>query len=218
VRITYAKEGPAKYLSGLEIQSLWGRSFRRAGLPLSYSQGFNPAPRLSLSPALAVGTGSACEYLEVEFSLPVVAAELLSALPPHLPAGVRLLDARTVPPGSPRLSDFDLSSTYVVRPVAPDVLPAGAAPESAAERFAAFLASERHPMALLREGQATEVDLRPLVTDFGVNAEGIFITIIQGTGKGVRPVEAAASLLGVPLPPDRFIPRKVSAALLHRRG
>ncbi|MBI5905261.1 MAG: DUF2344 domain-containing protein [Deltaproteobacteria bacterium] len=220
VRIRYAKEGPAKYLSGLEIQSLWGRSFRRAGLPLSYSQGFNPAPRLSLSPALAVGTESACEFLEAEFSLPVVATDLLSALPPHLPAGVRLLDAKTVPPGSPRLSDFDLSSTYVIRPLPPDDLPAEAGKESAARRFADFLASDRHPMTLVREAQVqvSEVDLRPLVTDFGVNAEGIFITIIQGTGKGVRPVEAAASLLGAPLPADRFIPRKVSAELLHRRG
>jgi len=51
-----------------------------------------------------------------------------------------------------------------------------------------------------------------------VNPDGISITIIQGTGKGVRPVEAAAALLGVPLSPDGFIPRKVSAELIPRRG
>jgi radical SAM-linked protein len=86
VRIAYAKEGPARYLSGLEIQSLWGRSLRRAGLPVAYSQGFNPAPRISLGPALAVGTDSAREFLEAEFDLPVVAPELPKALAPHLPA------------------------------------------------------------------------------------------------------------------------------------
>jgi radical SAM-linked protein len=218
VRIVYAKEGAAKYLSGLEIQSLWGRSFRRAGLPLAYSQGFNPAPRLSLSAALAVGTESVCEFLEAEFILPVVASDLPSVLPPHLPVGVRVIEAKAVPPGSPRLSDFDLASTYVLRPAPSLPLPDGVTPESAAERFAAFRAAETVPLALVRESQVTEVDLRPLVDDFGVNEEGIFIKIIQGTGKGVRPLEAAASLLGVPLPPDRFIVRKVSAELLPRRG
>jgi radical SAM family uncharacterized protein/radical SAM-linked protein len=218
VRVTYAKEGPAKYLSGLEIQSLWGRSFRRAGLPLAYSQGFNPSPRLSLSAALAVGTESACEFLEAEFHLPVVAADLLARLPPHLPAGVRVLEARSVPPGSPRLSDFDLASTYVLRPLPPFPLPEPVTPEFAGERLAAFLAAENVPMALLRENQVTEVDLRPIVRDFGVNEDGIFITIIQGTGKGVRPLEAAAHLLDVPLPPERFAPRKLSAELLPRRG
>ncbi len=218
VRITYAKEGPAKYLSGLEIQSLWGRCLRRAGLPLAYSQGFNPAPRLSLSAALAVGTESGCEFLEAEFALPVVASELPSLLPPHLPAGVRILEARNVPPGSPRLSEFDLASTYALRPMPPFALPEPLTPEYAGERLAAFRTADSAPLALVRENQVTEVDLRPIVRNFGVNQDGIFITIIQGTGKGVRPLEAAAHLLGVPLSPERFAPRKISAELLPRRG
>jgi len=218
VRLTYAKEGPAKYLSGLEIQSLWGRVFRRAGLPLAYSQGFNPSPRLSLSPALAVGAESDCEYLEAEFSLPVPAAEVPAKLAPHLPAGIRVTFAKGVPPGSPRLSDFDIASAWSLRPVAPFPLPEEVTPKMAAERLAAFLASERHLLALAREDRTSEIDLKPIVPTFGVNADGISITIIQGTGKGVRPLEAAASLLGVPLPAERIIPRKVSAELLHRRG
>jgi len=218
VRLAYAKEGPAKYLSGLEIQSLWGRVFRRAGLPVAYSQGFNPSPKLSLSPALAVGAESSCEFLEAEFSLPVPAAEVPARLAPHLPAGIRVTVAEGVPPGSHRLSDFDIASAWSLRPVPPFPLPEEVTPALAAERLAAFRASERHLLVLAREDRTSEIDLKPIVPTFGVNADGISITIIQGTGKGVRPLEAAASLLGVPLPPERFIPRKVSAELLHRRG
>ncbi len=217
VRIRYAKEGPARYLSGLEIQSLWGRSLRRAGLPLAYSQGFNPAPRLSLSPALAVGSESACEFLEAEFTLPVVASELQLRLQPHLPPGVRVLDAHSVPPGAPRLSDFDISATYLLQPLPPHALPGPVTAAYAAERLAAFRAATNVPVALVREAQVTEVDLRPIVRDFGVNKDGIFITIIQGTGKGVRPLEAAAHLLDAALPTERFAPRKISAELLPRR-
>jgi radical SAM-linked protein len=218
VRIAYAKEGPAKYLSGLEIQSLWGRSLRRAGLPIAYSQGFNPAPKISMGPALAVGTDSAREFLEAEFTLPVAAPELPKALAPHLPAGVRVIEAKTVPPGSPRMSDCDLASDYVLRPLPGHPLPEEASPSRAAERFAAFRAAEAFPVALVREAQVIELDLKPLVDDFRVNDEGIFIRIIQGTGKGVRPVEAAAALLGAPLSPDRLVVRKVSAELIPRRG
>jgi radical SAM-linked protein len=218
VRLAYAKEGPAKYLSGLEIQSLWGRVFRRAGLPLAYSQGFNPSPKLSLSPALAVGAESDCEFLEAEFNLPVAAADVPAKLAPNLPAGIRVTFASGVPPGSPRLSDFDIASIWSLRPVAPSLLPEEVTPSLAAERLAAFHAADRHLLVVAREDRTSEIDLKPIVPTFGVNADGISITIIQGTGKGVRPLEAAASLLGVPLPPGRFIPRKVSAELIPRRG
>ncbi|GAB4229152.1 MAG: TIGR03960 family B12-binding radical SAM protein [Deltaproteobacteria bacterium] len=218
VRISYAKEGPAKYLSGLEIQSLWGRVFRRAGLAPAYSRGFNPSPNLSLSPALAVGAESDCEFLEAEFPRPVPAADVPAKLSPHLPAGIRVTGAKAVPPGSPRLSAFDIVSSWSVRPVPPHRLPEGATPESAAERLAAFRAADRHMLAVTREDRTYEIDLKPVVATFGVNGDGISITIIQGTGKGVRPLEAAASLLRVPLPPERFIPRKVSAELVPRRG
>src|SRR5512143_3837691 len=218
VRLSYAKEGPAKYLSGLEIQSLWGRVFRRAGLPLAYSHGFNPSPKLSLSPALAVGAESDVEFLEAEFSLPVPAGDVPAKLSPHLPAGIRVTSSLGVPPGSPRLSDFDISSVWSLRPAAPFPLPEEVTPERAAERLAAFRAADRHPLVLTREDRTSEIDLKPIVRTFGVNPDGISITIIQGTGKGVRPLEAAASLLGVPLSPERFIPRKVSAELISRLG
>jgi radical SAM-linked protein len=185
---------------------------------MAYSQGFNPAPKISLSPALPVGAESGCEYLEGEFSLPVPAADVLAKLPAHLPAGIRLLEAKGVPPGTPRLSDYDLACRYLLRPVSPGRMPEGVTAEAASERLSAFRAAERHPMAIVRESQVSEVDLKPLVADFGVNPDGIFITILQGTGKGVRPLEAAAALLGVPLPPEGFIPRKVSAELRSRRG
>ena len=218
VRLSYAKEGPAKYLSGLEIQSLWGRVFRRAGLPLAYSQGFNPSPKLSLSPALAVGAESEVEFLEAEFSLPVPAADVPVDLAPHLPAGIRVTSASGVPPGSPRLSDFDIASDWLLRPVPPFPLPEEITPGRAEERLAAFRASDRHLLVLTREDRTSEIDLKPIVRTFGVNPDGISITILQGTGKGVRPLEAAASLLGVPLSPERFIPGKVSAELIRRRG
>jgi radical SAM-linked protein len=216
LRIRYSKEGAARYLSGLEIQSLWGRALRRAGLPVAYSQGFNPAPRLSFSPALPVGTESLAEFVEAEFSLPVAAVEIEAKLPAVLPRGIGIVSARSVPPGSPRLSDFDIRCTYRIDPCSPGGFPAEATPGKAAEALRALNASGAFPVTVPREDALLTIDLKPLVPNFLMNGDGLFITIIHGTGRGVRPLDAASALLGVTLPPDRFLPIKISAELVPR--
>jgi len=217
VRIRYSKEGPARYLSGLEVQSLWGRSLRRAGFPVAYSQGFNPAPRLSFSPALPVGTESLAEFVEVEFSAPVASGEVERMQPSILPAGIRILSAKSVPPGSPRLSDFDLSCEYRIEPLPPGALPGDAGPEQVARAWESFLRRPEFRVPVIREESRQEVDLVPLVSNFQVNGEALFITIIHGTGRGVRPLDAASGILGVALSADRFAVKKLSADLVSRK-
>jgi radical SAM-linked protein len=216
-RIRYAKEGPARFLSGLEVQSLWARSLRRAGFPVAYSQGYNPAPRLSFSHALPVGTESLTEFVEAEFRLPVSPAEIERKLPPCLPLGISLRDVRMVPPDSSRLSDFDLSCRYGILPVPPHRMPEEITPDRANATWRAFRASDGFPMTVGKEGSRSEIDLQSLVTNFLVNEDGLFITIVHGTGKGARPLDAAGAILGIALPARRFQAIKLSAELIPRR-
>ena len=149
-----------------------------------------------------MGAESDVEFLEAEFTLPVPSADVPVKLAPHLPAGIRVTVRFGCSAGFSRLSDFDIASDWSLRPVQPFPLPEEVTPRRAADRLAAFHASDRHLLVLSREDRTSEIDLKPIVRTFGVNPDGISITIIQGTGKGVRPVEAAASLLGVPLSPE----------------
>jgi radical SAM-linked protein len=216
LRIRYSKEGPTRFLSGLEVQSLWGRSLRRAGLPVAYSQGFNPAPRLSFSSALPVGTESLAEFVEAEFSLPVAASEVERKLPAILPEGIGVVSVRYVPPGSPRLSDFDMHSTYRIDPVPPSAFPEEATPGRAAEALERLAASGTFPVEVSREESRLSIDIKPLVSNFMMNDEGLFITIIHGTGKGIRPLDAASALLGVTLAPGGFLLKKIAAEPVPR--
>ncbi len=217
VRLAYAKQGPARHLSGLEIQSLWGRAFRRAGIPLAHSQGFNPSPRISFSPALPVGTESVAEYLEAELSLPIPAAEVGRRLAVTLPPGISLRDVRQVPPGAPRLSDHDLSCTYLLRP-APGYPPGEEFDgERVVRAWESFRAAESFSLVSEREGIRQETDLKPLVRDLRVKDGELSITIHQGTARGARPLDAASAILGVPLPPERYEATKAAAALIPRR-
>jgi len=64
VRLRFEKTGPARYISHLDLMRTFQRAFRRAGLPLAYSEGFNPHPYLSVARPLPVGVDSVCELLD----------------------------------------------------------------------------------------------------------------------------------------------------------
>jgi hypothetical protein len=72
-------------------------------------------------------------------------------------------------------------------------------------------------VSIPREDAFRTIDLKPLVSNFQVNGAGLFITIIHGTGKGIRPLDAASALLGVTLAPDRFHAKKTAAEPVPRR-
>jgi radical SAM family uncharacterized protein/radical SAM-linked protein len=97
-RLFYAKQGDIRFLSHLELIQAFFQSFRRAGLRLHFTQGFNPVPRAAFSPALPVGTESLAEYLDVDLSEAVTdESEFLFRLNKQLPSGITVLAVAGVP-------------------------------------------------------------------------------------------------------------------------
>jgi len=89
VRFRYSKEGKAKYISHLDLMSTMQRSFRRAGISLKYSEGFNPHPYMSVALPLSVGYESSCELIDVALA----ETEIPDISVIKLPEGITLLDA-----------------------------------------------------------------------------------------------------------------------------
>ncbi len=98
-RIWYDKIGPAAYLSQLELQSTLERAMRRAGLPLTFSAGFHPMPRISFGRALPVGVESRCEWFTVFLRQAMPGDAVRQALAPVLPLGLGLLRVEEIGPG-----------------------------------------------------------------------------------------------------------------------
>ncbi len=65
LRITFSKSGALRYIGHLDLHSLWERTVRRAGLPLSYTQGFHPGPRIQLASALPLGFIGCAEIVDL---------------------------------------------------------------------------------------------------------------------------------------------------------
>ena len=110
--LSFEKKGPAAFLSQLELQTVFERLFRRAGLPLSFSQGFHPMPRLSFGRALPVGVSSQEETCMVGLHQSFIDGDVCTRLNRYSVAGLIFTGAQSVPPGfklkQPRYEHFEL--------------------------------------------------------------------------------------------------------------
>lgn len=97
--LRYAKRGRLRFTSHRDVARVFERALRRAGMPMAYSQGFNPHPKISWVGAAPTGTASEAEYVEIALAaqpdLPVACRELDAALPD----GLRVIDATFAGPG-----------------------------------------------------------------------------------------------------------------------
>lgn len=95
VRIRYAKRGPLKFSSHRDFQRAFERAVRRVGVPMAYSAGFNPHPKISYANAAATGTASEAEYVEIGLVSEVDPGALVTALQSSMPRGLDVLEAVT---------------------------------------------------------------------------------------------------------------------------
>jgi radical SAM-linked protein len=93
-RLVFAKTEQARFLGHLEMVAAFVRAMRRARLPLAYSQGHHPAPRLSLGDALPLGIESRDETMEIILRRPLDSQDLARRLNTELPAGLAILEIR----------------------------------------------------------------------------------------------------------------------------
>ena len=114
VAIRFEIEGDLRFISHHDTMRLCERALARTRLPVKFSEGFNPRPRLSLPLPRAVGVASTCELLVVEMSEPTEPAEVLARLAEQMPEGLRLLDAWRIEAGTavqPDVVDYELALT-----------------------------------------------------------------------------------------------------------
>lgn len=96
IRVKFKKEGDMIYISHLDLQRTLQRAFRRAEIQLSYSQGFNPHPKMSYGNALALGTESQGEYVDIEIEDDITVDEFLEKIRKELPAGIEFVKAKEI--------------------------------------------------------------------------------------------------------------------------
>jgi radical SAM family uncharacterized protein/radical SAM-linked protein len=111
-RARFEKSGRMRFLGHLDLTRLLLRALRRAGVPLVYSRGFNPKPKVGFSPALSVGIASEGEYLDFESRERLDPEPVLCRVNATLPRGVRFIALREIRRDLPALGDAIVAARY----------------------------------------------------------------------------------------------------------
>ena len=157
LRMKYTKGEPLRYASHLDMMRVWERAFRRAGLPVAHTQGFNPRPRIGMACPLPTGVTSRAELLDVFLTEPLDAGEVSLKLNGTLPAGVEVLSVQEVGLSLPALMALPAMVEYQSR------VRWSGTPESLEAILQGWMAQPSVIRERTRKDRKDTYDLRPLV-------------------------------------------------------
>ena len=167
-RLWFTKTGPAAYLSQLELQAVFERAFRRAKLPLAFSAGFHPMPRLSFGKALPVGVESRAEWINVFFREDFEPAEVVDRLAPTMPEGLRPFKADRLSMGKKQPQSVE--EVFELR-LARD---AG----TRIDQWKSFMEKDEFLIEKkTKKGKLKQMNIRPVVKELAESEDGLVLTL-----------------------------------------
>jgi radical SAM-linked protein len=193
--LDFGVDGDLRWLGHLDLFRTWERTLRRTGLPLLYSQGYNPRPRMAIALPLPVGLTSEAERLDLLLATPVSLTEFMHCVRDQLPGGLSVRSLEEVDLGMASLQSELQSADYVI------CLAGGCG--ALRQRVEELMAAE----SCLRQRRGRAYDLRPLVLSLSSRgSEKLRMTLRAGEAGTGRPDEV---LLALGLSPQK--------AAIHRQ-
>jgi radical SAM-linked protein len=196
--LLFEKGESVRWLGHLDILRTFERAIRRAGLPIAFSQGFNPRERLAFASALSTGVTGAAERATLELTEPQQTDQIVAQLNAALPPGLRITQCEPLTDEEARstLNRWDRAEYTVVCDC-----PAQTRHEDATGAVIALLARPQIPIEREREGKTKAVDLRPYLYALNVEPDSLTaerLTLRMAVGQGengtARPQEVVAAL------------------------
>ncbi|MBI9047426.1 MAG: DUF2344 domain-containing protein [Anaerolineaceae bacterium] len=161
IQITYEKNGSLKYSSSLDMHKSWERTFRRAKLPIAYSQGFHPHPRINQALPLALGFTGSNEIIEIWLETELELSKISKQLVKTVPEGINIKSIDQVPDQTPKIQKSVIAVDYCItllEVIDIDLLKT---------RVDQLLSSEK----IIRTRRNKEYDLRPLIESIETHQE-----------------------------------------------
>ncbi len=194
VRVRFAKHGKIRWTSHRDLARMWERALRRARLPVAYTEGFSPRPKVSFGLALPTGHESLAEYLDVELTERVETDALPPLLSSSLPTGVDALAAREAATSEGSLQHEVASCSWLLEVRGPGE-------HRLRELVDAAMSASSITVTRSRKGRQLRDDIRPAVLGLEVSGPGeagvMLEAVLATQPRGVRPSELLGALGGV---------------------
>jgi radical SAM-linked protein len=193
LRLRYAKRGPLRFASHRDLARALERALRRARVPMAFSAGFSPHPKISYVGAAPTGAASEAEYLEIGLAQRCDPEAVRAALDESLPPGIDVLECVEATEGGGSLADrIDAGLWRVEFP--------GIEPAELAAAVAAFLARDEVTVAKRTKNGLRDVDARgPVASAAAAGTAGcaILTMVVRQVTPAVRPDDVVAALAAV---------------------
>ena len=214
IRMQFRKTREGRFLSHLDLMHTWERVIRRSRLPLAFSQGFNPHPKINFASACAVGTTSDGEYMDMELTEDMPLTQVKAALDQAMPPAFEVTALKVVQGKTPSLMSIITRARYQLWMEFVDEVTQTQL-DDAVEQF-----WKREEIVVYRYKKNSKdkkpVNIRPGVYQIELRAEGNYATLqilVQSGNEGnVRPEEVAYGLMSAGMPPVQSVVR------IHRDG
>jgi radical SAM-linked protein len=207
MRIRYAKRGPLRFTSHRDFARAFERAIRRAGVPIAFSQGFTPHPKISYASAAPTGVASEAEYVEIGLSAPADPAAVRASLDSALSPGLDVLQVVVATVGSSLADRIDASRWSIELP--------GVAEDQLEAAVKAFLAADEIMVERMTKQGRRRFDTRTAVVTMTTGAVpgtgsdpgyAIMNIVVRQVTPSVRPDDVLAGLrvvadLEPPVPP-----------------
>jgi radical SAM-linked protein len=188
IRVRFSKLGKVRFTSHRDVARIWERVFRKAALPVAYSEGFSPRPRLAFGLALPTGAESLAEYLDIELAEEAPVGDLAARLTDAMPSGFTVLVVEAVDRSAMSLQEEVDACTW-------EITVRDRSTEEVAAAVARVVAADALPLARERKGELRVDDLRPGIESLTVDAAGSGPTmraVLTTRPRGMRPAELLA--------------------------
>ncbi len=186
-RFTFSKSGPARYLSHLELSRCIARTLRRARLPLAYSQGFHPLPRITFHDALPVGMASLCEVFEVLLTRRIPCDKSVLLINQHLPSGLKFLTGEEITLKKNLLPDtIEIKHYTIVFPVSQNLQIPGT--DCIRGLIDGFYSRKEFLVTTCKSGECFKIDVRQMIQHLAVRENGTIEIAVKMTGSRIPKV------------------------------
>ena len=197
VRLCFSKTGDSRFLSHLETARVFFRAARRAKLPIRYSQGFHPQPKIVFGPALPVGMESLAEYVDMELTDHVTPSAVQERLSRTLPKGLDVFAGEEISLKTPAITDSLYETSYTVSCTGEATLDKLSTTDLAAA-VKKLLNSRTVEYVRFRKGKKTTGDMRPVIAGLSLSDDRTLTLTVRTERSGnVRPSEILEVLFGL---------------------
>ncbi len=181
MRVRFSKTGDMRYLSHSELMTTVLRAVRRASIPVAYSAGFHPHPKISFGPALPVGVEGLNEFFDIDLSAPLKPADFIGMLNSRLPDGLEILSAALIGMNEKALNNIFSRYEYEIR-----------IDSAWRKHIDSFM--DRQSWPVYRDNRKT-VDIRPLVEKAETGGDTLRLVLVDTGSVKARLQEVLREML-----------------------